>query len=103
MIRELPSNHQGRVASALAKTRSEKAFWRAARALFATEKLTEAIDCCARGLKINPGNEDFATMKAKIEKKKEDKERLEAEKKERQRRKKGADSALKRAFVARGL
>jgi len=82
---------------------SEKAYWRAARALFATEKLVDAIDCCDRGLKVNPENKDFATFKAKIEKRKEEVERYETEKAERARRKKEMDITLKRAFLARGL
>ena len=78
---------------------SEKAYWRAARALFASDKLAEAMECCDRGLTVNPKNKVFATLKAKIER-----SRLkEEDARERERREKAMSAALKRAFEIRGL
>jgi hypothetical protein len=79
---------------------AEKACWRAARALFASGKLFDALDICEVGLKINPYSKDFPALKAKIEK---GAEPLVAERQERERREKETQLALERSFEARGL
>lgn len=74
---------------------SEKAHWRAARALFATGKLVDAATCCDRGLKVSPENRDFSALKSKIEKKQEEEEE--------ERRARELKLAVRRALEARGV
>ncbi|PWN48076.1 hypothetical protein IE53DRAFT_381635 [Violaceomyces palustris] len=83
--------------------RNEKAFYRAARALLALDKLDEALDCCDHALEIDGGNLAVKKLKEKVSKRKDEVERREKEKKERERRKKELDLALKQAFLSRGL
>ena len=79
---------------------AEKACWRAARALFASGKLFDALDICEVGLKINPYSKDFPALKAKIEK---GAEPLVAERQERERREKETQLAVERAIQTRKL
>ncbi|KDN53514.1 hypothetical protein K437DRAFT_562 [Tilletiaria anomala UBC 951] len=82
---------------------SEKAFYRAARALLATDKVAEALDCCDHALRANPENKDVKELREKVTKRKNEVERIQAERKERERRKLETDKALNQAFLARGL
>ena len=83
--------------------RSEKAFFRAAKALLETDKTTEALDCCDHGLEINPENKQMIAIRKEVMEKKTYAEKILAERAERERRKKETALALHKAFLARGL
>lgn len=80
---------------------SIKALYRAASALVAMEKYTEAIDCSSRGLSI-PGEEGNVALKEIVRKAsglKEKKDRVEGTRKERARRVAEGKQALQLAFA----
>ncbi len=84
--------------------KSEKAYYRAARALMALDRPTECIDCCKRGLaSANPENKDIKLLLTKATQRKESQDRTIAERAERERRKQQTQRALMQAFLARGL
>ncbi|CAO1614140.1 unnamed protein product [Parajaminaea phylloscopi] len=83
--------------------KSSKAFYRAAKALLSLGKLVEAIDCCDHALANDQSNKEVESLKTTIIRKAEQLERTEREGKERERRKRELDTALKKAFLARGL
>lgn len=78
---------------------SSKAFFRAAKALMALNKLVEAVDCCDHALSNDQNNNEVQALKASIVKKAKQLERSEREGKERERRKKALQNALKQAFL----
>lgn len=79
--------------------RSVKAFYRAAKALSAVDKVVEAIDCCDHGLQIDEGNVDMLKLKNQVIKDAEKKIQREKDSTERERRKGEGDKALKQAFL----
>lgn len=75
-----------------------KAFYRSARALFALDKLVEAIDCCDHALTIDPENKNIQDIRKKALDRKnqiDEKIRQKEEKEERERNKK---QTLAKAF-----
>jgi len=87
-------------------TKSEKAYWRAAKALWASDEHFDAIDCCNRGLEVNPKSRDFHDLRRLISKSYESTEngkRDRAEYDEEKRRDKETELALERAYQLRGL
>ena len=69
--------------------RSLKGFYRSALALIALERPVEALDCCERGLLVDPDSAGLKETRLKavnLKKKQEGKERMRAEKLEAQKR-----------------
>ncbi|TKY88478.1 hypothetical protein EX895_002466 [Sporisorium graminicola] len=83
--------------------RSEKAYYRATRALLALDRFQDAIDCAAHGVKVNPDNAEIAALKSKAEQKLADVERRKKEAEERARRKDLLAKTLQQALLVRGL
>lgn len=83
--------------------RSQKAFYRAARALFELGRFVEAIDCCDHILEIDASNAEAVALRANIVERAQRREKHERENAERQARQKENDLALHRALLARGL
>lgn len=78
---------------------SEKAFYRAARALHALDKNVEALDCCDHALLIDANNTAVKKLRERIVKRQVYLAKLEEERKERERRKNETERALKHAFL----
>lgn len=76
-----------------------KAFFRAARALFALDKTLEAADCCNHVLELEPDNKPAQALKVKVEKRAAEVERREKETLERTRRTTEGKQALQRALL----
>lgn len=74
--------------------KSEKAYWRAAQALVEIGKARQAVDCCDRGLEVNPDSKDFPGLESLI---------TRSCTQEKKRRKKEIELALQRAYQVRGL
>jgi hypothetical protein len=79
--------------------KNTKAFYRASRALFALDKLVEALDCCEHALLLEPANEAFLAMRKKVQARQAAIEKAAQEKKERERREKEGKLALDRALL----
>lgn len=79
--------------------KSSKAFYRAAKALSALGRFVEAVDCCDHALGLDGGNTEVKKLKEKIVQDGARNEKRLQEQKERERRKKELDVAMKRAFV----
>ena len=79
--------------------KSGKAFYRAAKALSALGRFVEAVDCCDHALELDQGNKEVKALKDKTVQDGTRNEKRLQEHKERERRRKEMDVALKRAFV----
>ena len=83
--------------------RSEKAYYRATRALIALERYQDAAKCAALGLQVNAHNHAIAALHAKAEQKQAQKLQTQQDAKERESRKQRMAKAVQQALVARGL
>lgn len=64
-------------------TKSSKAYYRSATALFALERYEESLDCCERCLEYDPENKGVRSIRDRSAKAKAEKLRKESEKQER--------------------
>ncbi|KAF2455408.1 hypothetical protein BDY21DRAFT_350760 [Lineolata rhizophorae] len=80
-----------------------KAWYRASSACLALDKILEAEDSCARGLKIDPKNAALKTLATKISKRKQTIEEQENRRREREQRKMAEKHTLKLALKARNI
>lgn len=83
--------------------RSEKAYYRAGKALIALDRLDDAVKCLEKGVEINPENAAMIAFKKSAEDKLERKKRNQAEKQERKKREESIQKSLHQALLVRGL
>lgn len=84
-------------------TKSSKAYYRSAMALFALERYEESIDCCERCLEYDPENKGVRTVRDRSAEAKAEKLRRESEKQERLQREQKEKKLLQIAFKERHL
>lgn len=77
---------------------SSKAYYRSASALFALDRLEEALDCCDRCLKFDKDNKPMQDLRAKVLEKKEKKDKITREREEKSRREREEKALLTIAF-----
>jgi hypothetical protein len=82
---------------------AEKTWFRSAKALLALDKVEEAEACIANAIMLNPEHTQINELAGKIEKRKEHLEKLEAVRRERERKKKWEEDAIKIALKARNI
>ncbi|RIA99656.1 hypothetical protein C1645_684710 [Glomus cerebriforme] len=80
-----------------------KAYYRSAKALYALDKIVEAIDCCDHGLTIQPNNTVLQNEKEKCFKRKEALNKKCKEKEERERKERESKEELERAIKERNI
>ncbi|KAK6435734.1 HSP70/90 co-chaperone [Oleoguttula sp. CCFEE 5521] len=80
-----------------------KAWYRAASACLALDKLPEALDACECGLRVEPANTALATVKSKIEKRTIHVTAIERSRREREERVRSEESNLKYALNSRNI
>lgn len=80
-----------------------KAYYRSATALFALDKLDEALDSCLRGLKLEPENAPLKTLQNKIEQRSKIKTEQDQKREAEQRRKQQEKLTLATALKAREI
>ncbi|CAG8516836.1 5122_t:CDS:2 [Paraglomus occultum] len=80
-----------------------KAYYRSAKALYALDKMDEALDCCERGLQIEPQNKAFQTEKQKCLNHKQVLDQKRREKTERDRTLRETKEAIDRSINSRGI
>ncbi|PVU88219.1 hypothetical protein BB559_005351 [Furculomyces boomerangus] len=80
-----------------------KALYRAARALFALEKMAEAIDCCQKGLEIDSGNKNVSNLLGLILKKQEEIERQNEIRRNRFKKQFEEKQSIDEAIKSRGI
>ncbi|EST05379.1 Tetratricopeptide repeat-containing domain protein [Kalmanozyma brasiliensis GHG001] len=83
--------------------RSEKAYYRATRALLALDRCQDAIDCADHGLGVNSGNDAIRALKVKAESRLKAQAQAAADATERKRREEGMSKTLQQALLVRGL
>ncbi|KAG1908126.1 40S ribosomal protein S7 [Suillus fuscotomentosus] len=84
-------------------TKSSKAYYRSATALFALERYEESLDCCERCLEYDPENKGVRSVRDRSAKAKAEKLRKESEKQERIHNKQREKKLLQVAFKERNL
>ncbi|KAG1792431.1 40S ribosomal protein S7 [Suillus plorans] len=84
-------------------TKSSKAYYRSATALFALEHYEESLDCCERCLEYDPENKGVRSVRDRSAKAKAEKLRKESEKQERIHNKQREKKLLQVAFKERNL
>ncbi|KAG2148102.1 40S ribosomal protein S7 [Suillus clintonianus] len=84
-------------------TKSSKAYYRSAMALFALERFEESLDCCERCLEYDPDNQGVKSARDRSAKAKAEKSRKESEKQERIHREQREKKLLQVAFKERHL
>ncbi|KAG1845443.1 40S ribosomal protein S7 [Suillus subluteus] len=84
-------------------TKSSKAYYRSAMALFALERYEESLDCCERCLEYDPENKGVRSVRDCSAKAKAEKLRKESEKQERIHNEQRAKKLLQIAFKERHL
>ncbi|KAL7268001.1 HSP70/90 co-chaperone [Rhizina undulata] len=80
-----------------------KAWYRSARALFALDKIDDALSCISNGLETDPENAALKALREKVLKRKEYVQGLEKVRKEREEKKKAEERSLKIALAARKI
>ncbi|RMY95772.1 hypothetical protein D0861_00576 [Hortaea werneckii] len=80
-----------------------KAWYRAATACLAIDKIPEALEASQCGLRFDPANTALKTLLSKVEKRKQHLEATEARRKEREEQAKRKDVTLKVALKARNI
>ncbi|KAI6874054.1 TPR-like protein [Hortaea werneckii] len=80
-----------------------KAWYRAATACLAIDKIPEALEASQCGLRFDPANTALKTLLSKVEKRKQHLEETEARRKEREEQAKRKDVTLKVALKARNI
>ncbi|CAG8610887.1 1966_t:CDS:2 [Funneliformis mosseae] len=80
-----------------------KAYYRSAKALYALDKIEEAIDCCEHGLAVQPNNKVLQNEKVKCLNRKEILEKKRREKEERERKERESKEELARAIEGRNI
>lgn len=83
--------------------RNVKAWYRAATACLAVDKILEALEASQSGLQFDPANTALKTLLAKVEKRKQHVEDLERKRKQREEETKRKDVTLKVALKARNV
>ncbi|KAI6841657.1 TPR-like protein [Hortaea werneckii] len=83
--------------------RNVKAWYRAATACLAIDKIPEALEASQCGLRFDPANTALKTLLSKVEKRKQHLEETEARRKEREEQAKRKDVTLKVALKARNI
>ncbi|KAG2043185.1 40S ribosomal protein S7 [Suillus americanus] len=84
-------------------TKSSKAYYRSAMALFALERYEESLDCCERCLEYDPENKGVMSVRDRAAKAKAEKLRKESEKQERIHSEQREKKLLQIAFKERHL
>jgi len=84
-------------------TKSSKAYYRSATALFALERYEESLDCCERCLEYDPENKGVRSIRDRSAKAKAEKLRKESEKQERIHNEQREKKLLQVAFKERNL
>ncbi|KAG1773889.1 40S ribosomal protein S7 [Suillus occidentalis] len=84
-------------------TKSSKAYYRSAMALFALERYEESLDCCERCLEYDPENKGIRSVRDRSAKAKAEKLRKESEKQERIHNEQREKTLLQVAFKERNL
>lgn len=84
-------------------TKSSKAYYRSAMALFALERYEESLDCCERCLEYDPENKGIRSVRDRSAKAKAEKLRKESEKQERIHNEQREKKLLQVAFKERNL
>ncbi|OQO11692.1 hypothetical protein B0A48_03419 [Cryoendolithus antarcticus] len=84
-------------------SRNVKAWYRAASACLALDKLPEALDACECGLRVEPANTALAIVKSKIEKRTTHVAGIERSRQEREERVRSEESNLKYALKSRNI
>ncbi|KAA8909461.1 tetratricopeptide repeat domain-containing protein [Sphaerosporella brunnea] len=82
---------------------AEKTWFRSAKALLALDKVDEAETCIANAVMLAPEHTQILDLQEKIKKRKEHLEKLDAERRERESKKKWAADAIKIALQARNI
>ncbi|KAI9004229.1 hypothetical protein BC832DRAFT_532006 [Gaertneriomyces semiglobifer] len=80
-----------------------KAYYRAAKALLALDKVEEAADCCVRGLQVDGKNEALSNLKGKVEERTRVLQQAEMKRREREERKRKDEELLQKAILDRGI
>ncbi|KAJ1026974.1 hypothetical protein NDA16_002267 [Ustilago loliicola] len=83
--------------------KSEKAYYRAGKALIALDRLDDALQCLAKGVEVNQGNVAMVALRKQAQDKLAKKQKAEQESKERKRREQAIATALHQALLVRGL
>ncbi|OQN99176.1 hypothetical protein B0A48_15025 [Cryoendolithus antarcticus] len=83
--------------------RNVKAWYRAASACLALDKLPEALDACKCGLRVEPANTALVAVKSKIEKRTTHVAEIERSRQERQERVRSEESNLRYALKSRNI
>nr|OQO31746.1 hypothetical protein B0A51_00648 [Rachicladosporium sp. CCFEE 5018] len=83
--------------------RNVKAWYRAASACLALDKLREALDACKCGLRVEPANPALVAVKSKIEKRTTHVAEIERSRQERQERLRSEESNLRYALKSRNI
>lgn len=78
-----------------------KAFYRSSKALFALDKLVEAIDCCDHGLAVDPENKSIKEIRQQATKRKEMLDERQRKKEEKERQEREKKETLEKAFKVR--
>ncbi|KAK6434014.1 HSP70/90 co-chaperone [Oleoguttula sp. CCFEE 5521] len=84
-------------------SRNVKAWYRAASACLALDKLPEALDACECGLRVEPANTALAIVKSKTEKRTTHVAGIERSRQEREERVRSEESNLKYALKSRNI
>lgn len=84
-------------------TKSSKAYYRSAMALFALERYEESLDCCERCLEYDPENKEIRSVRDRSAKANAEKLRKESEKQERIHNEQREKKLLQVAFKERNL
>ncbi|KAJ3289933.1 hypothetical protein HK104_007120 [Borealophlyctis nickersoniae] len=80
-----------------------KAYFRSAKALYALERMEEALDCCDLGLKVDPKNKALQGEREKIVKRKQALEELALRRRLKEEKKREEEEKLEQAIKARGI